>query len=133
MRLTEKEVKRLLAAERARTEKAITTTISKSSAELRAISATKVKNCRKDNHPIMMIIHSGRIAQLRKYLGKIKQAFENLENGKYGICHVCGCQIPTARLRVCPATNTCITCKKTLKFVTAPIITLRRETRAAAL
>ena len=121
MRLTEKEVKRLLAAERARTEKAITTTISKSSAELRAISAAKT------------IVHSGRIAQLRKYLDKIKQAFENLENGKYGICHVCGCQIPTARLRVCPATNTCIACKKTLKFITAPIITLRRETRAAAL
>lgn len=115
MELSKKKIKKLLLTERAETEIAIATTIKKSMAELRSNGATKAKNCLKDCHPTMMVVHSGKVAQLRKYLRKIAKAFEKLRNGTYGVCRDCGDPIPTARLRVCPATDICLPCKTTLE------------------
>jgi len=133
--MTKKEIRKSLTTERAKTETAISAVIAKSTAELRAISAARAKNCRKDCYPTMMIAHSGKIAQLRKYLSKIERAFENLENNKHGICRVCGYPIPAERLRSCPATDICVDCKTTLEVVTqtARKTFHHREVRAAAL
>lgn len=41
-------------------------------------------------------------------LGNINKALEAMENGKYGICEVCGKEIPLERLEALPNTTYCI-------------------------
>jgi DnaK suppressor protein len=47
----------------------------------------------------------------RKLLLKIQEALRRLEQGKYGVCEVCGEKITLARLRARPVTTLCIDCK----------------------
>ncbi len=60
---------------------------------------------------------SERILMLRikdresKLIHKILRSLEDLENGEYGICEVCGEAIAIERLKARPVTNHCIQCK----------------------
>lgn len=47
----------------------------------------------------------------RKLLKKIEKALEKIENGTYGICELCGEEIPIERLEARPVTDLCIECK----------------------
>lgn len=47
----------------------------------------------------------------RKLLKKIEKALEKIENGTYGICEICGAEIPIERLEARPVTDLCIECK----------------------
>jgi len=44
-----------------------------------------------------------------KELKELKKALERMEQGKYGVCKVCGGSIETGRLKVYPAATTCAT------------------------
>lgn len=50
--------------------------------------------------------------QARVQLGKIQEALAKMEKGTYGICEVCGREIPEARLQAVPATTLCFQCQK---------------------
>lgn len=43
-------------------------------------------------------------------IDEIDIALERFEQGKYGVCEVCGEQIPAERLEALPATSTCMEC-----------------------
>ncbi|RJQ55688.1 MAG: RNA polymerase-binding protein DksA [Desulfobacteraceae bacterium] len=43
---------------------------------------------------------------------KIRQAIENIENGTYGICEMCGEDISIGRLKARPVATYCIDCKR---------------------
>lgn len=45
-------------------------------------------------------------------LRSIDRALENLENGTYGVCKICGKDISKKRLEFIPYTELCINCKK---------------------
>lgn len=47
----------------------------------------------------------------RKLMVKIQEALRRLDQGKYGICEVCGEEIGIARLKARPVTTLCIACK----------------------
>ena len=47
----------------------------------------------------------------QKLLKKIELAIEKIDNGTYGICEVCGCEIGIQRLEARPVTTMCIDCK----------------------
>ncbi|MEN2986263.1 MAG: TraR/DksA C4-type zinc finger protein [Thermodesulfovibrionaceae bacterium] len=47
----------------------------------------------------------------RKLLKKIEKALEKIEVGTYGICEICGKEIPIERLEARPVTDLCIECK----------------------
>jgi len=48
----------------------------------------------------------------RKLVTKIKETLEQIDDGSYGICELCGNDISIARLRVRPVTTYCIDCKE---------------------
>ena len=52
---------------------------------------------------------------LETELRDVNQALERIENGIYGICHVCKQEIPKARLEARPTASTCVKCKEELK------------------
>lgn len=47
----------------------------------------------------------------RKLLSKIEEALIRIEDGEYGICEECGCDINVKRLEARPVTTLCIDCK----------------------
>lgn len=47
-----------------------------------------------------------------KLLKKINNVLQKIEDGTYGICDVCGAEIPFERLKARPVTSMCIRCKK---------------------
>ena len=47
----------------------------------------------------------------RKLLSKIEEAITRIEEGEYGICEECGCDINVKRLEARPVTTLCIDCK----------------------
>ncbi len=47
----------------------------------------------------------------RKFLKKIEESLERLENGEYGYCDDCGSEIGLERLEARPTANQCIDCK----------------------
>ncbi len=47
----------------------------------------------------------------QKLIKKIELAIEKIDNGTYGICEVCGCEIGIKRLEARPVTTMCIDCK----------------------
>ena len=51
-------------------------------------------------------------AQLELLLKKVKSSFRAIEEGKYGICKVCGAEIEKGRLAMMPYTDLCVTCRK---------------------
>lgn len=44
-------------------------------------------------------------------LGRIDRALERIDDGSYGVCEECGCQIPFERLKAEPMTQHCVACK----------------------
>lgn len=42
---------------------------------------------------------------------RIDHALEALEDGSYGLCAECGCNIPFERLKIEPQTQHCVACK----------------------
>ncbi|MBN2010387.1 TraR/DksA C4-type zinc finger protein [candidate division KSB1 bacterium] len=51
------------------------------------------------------------VSRDHKYVKYINEALERIENGTYGICTGCGCEIPHARLEAVPITQKCVECK----------------------
>lgn len=47
-----------------------------------------------------------------KFLRKIEETLRRIENGTYGICEVCGEEIPIERLKARPVTSMCLKCKE---------------------
>ncbi len=47
-----------------------------------------------------------------KLLNKIEEALQRIENGTYGICESCGCEIEEKRLKARPVATLCISCKE---------------------
>jgi DnaK suppressor protein len=47
----------------------------------------------------------------RKLIVKIREALERIDNGTYGVCESCGCDISVKRLKARPVTTQCIECK----------------------
>ena len=45
-------------------------------------------------------------------LAHIVEALHKIEEGKYGICDDCGCQIPVGRLEAVPFASLCIECQR---------------------
>lgn len=50
-----------------------------------------------------------------KLIRKIQRSLENLENGSFGICEMCGKEISVKRLEARPVTTHCIKCKTKLE------------------
>jgi len=48
----------------------------------------------------------------QKMVDKIDRALERIEQGTYGRCELCGCQIEPERLDALPEANTCIKCMR---------------------
>ena len=48
----------------------------------------------------------------RKLIEKIKEALDRIDNGRFGVCEVCGKEIGEERLMARPVTTLCIECKK---------------------
>ena len=48
----------------------------------------------------------------RGELEDVIAAIKRLDDGAYGTCERCGCDIPVKRLEAVPAANLCITCKE---------------------
>lgn len=48
----------------------------------------------------------------QKMVDKIERALERIEQGTYGICELCGCEISEDRLNALPEANTCIKCMR---------------------
>ena len=48
----------------------------------------------------------------RKLISKIDKAIKRLEDGTFGICEECGCEISARRLEARPVTTLCIECKE---------------------
>jgi len=46
-----------------------------------------------------------------RLLRKVEDALKRIEEGKYGICEVCGEEIDVNRLKLRPVTTMCIKCK----------------------
>ena len=54
-----------------------------------------------------------------RYLNRIDNTLRALDKGDYGICKICGDEIPRERLEAVPTTDTCINCKnkKAISFI----------------
>lgn len=50
-----------------------------------------------------------------RLIGKINQSLARIEEGTFGICDMCGEEIPIQRLKARPVTNSCITCKNKME------------------
>jgi len=48
-------------------------------------------------------------------LNQIEFALEGIEEGVYGICEMCGCEIREARLKRIPWVSTCVDCQTMLE------------------
>jgi DnaK suppressor protein len=48
--------------------------------------------------------------QLLQQLAAVEAALSRVEDGTYGVCQVCGCQIATERLEAIPWAATCVSC-----------------------
>ena len=46
------------------------------------------------------------------YLSQIEAALKRIEKGTFGVCRVCGCDIPVPRLEAVPTTQICVPCKE---------------------
>ena len=46
------------------------------------------------------------------YLDQIEKALKRIEDGTFGLCRVCGNEIPVARLEAVPTTKICVPCKE---------------------
>ncbi len=62
----------------------------------------------------------GKLYQKHKYnkvLPYLKKALAKIKNGSYGICEVCGKEIPRKRLEAVPGALCCVKCDSKKKLV----------------
>lgn len=52
------------------------------------------------------------LGNLRRQLDQLEAALERLQQGKYGVCDVCGQRISAGRLKALPAATTCVSCQQ---------------------
>ncbi len=55
----------------------------------------------------------------REKLRNIDEALLRIEEGDYGVCEECGCDIPLGRLRVMPFAHYCVKCKEEIEKLQA--------------
>jgi len=55
----------------------------------------------------------------REKLKNIDEALLRIEEGEYGICEECGCEIPLGRLKVMPFAHYCVRCKEDIEKMQA--------------
>ena len=56
---------------------------------------------------------SSQLAEVEsRELANIEAALEQMREGHYGVCEVCECQIPMARLQALPYATLCINCQR---------------------
>jgi DnaK suppressor protein len=55
----------------------------------------------------------------REKLRSIDEALLRIEEGDYGICEECGCDIPLGRLKVMPFAHYCVKCKEDIEKLQA--------------
>lgn len=53
-------------------------------------------------------------------LGRIDLALKAMDDGSYGLCDACGCNIPFERLKIEPQTQHCVACKSRWEAQQAP-------------
>ena len=53
------------------------------------------------------------LEQTERTLSELAEAHQRLASGTYGVCEVCGEQIPRARMLARPETRTCVRCAAT--------------------
>lgn len=54
------------------------------------------------------------ISRELQYLYRIENALNAIDRGKYGICKICGKDIPHKQLEAVPTTDTCMNCKNSI-------------------
>lgn len=50
--------------------------------------------------------------KMTKVIPKLKRALQKIEEGTYGVCEGCECEIPEERLKVIPGALCCVSCQK---------------------
>ena len=55
----------------------------------------------------------------REKLRNIDEALLRIEEGEYGVCEECGCDIPLGRLRAMPFAHYCVRCKEDIEKMQA--------------
>lgn len=50
------------------------------------------------------------LEQTERALSELAEARQRLASGTYGVCEICGQQIPTARMLARPETRSCVVC-----------------------
>lgn len=55
----------------------------------------------------------------REKLRNIDEALLRIQEGEYGICEECGCDIPLGRLKVVPFAHYCVKCKEDIEKMQA--------------
>ena len=59
---------------------------------------------------------SSQLAEVEsRELASIENALERIKAGVYGLCEVCNCKIPMARLNALPYATMCISCQRELE------------------
>ncbi len=57
-------------------------------------------------------VDSQLVEVVSRELANVENALSQIQNGKYGKCETCGCNIPAERLSVMPYATSCITCQR---------------------
>jgi len=64
---------------------------------------------------------SSQLAEVEsRELARIENAIKRMRNGEYGVCEVCGCNIPMTRLNALPYATLCIKCQREAEREGAP-------------
>lgn len=59
---------------------------------------------------------SSQLAEIEsRELQQVNRALLRLKEGTYGLCEICGCRIPVARLNALPYSTTCIKCQREME------------------
>ncbi|MCX7700005.1 MAG: TraR/DksA family transcriptional regulator [Gemmataceae bacterium] len=59
---------------------------------------------------------SSQLAEIEsRELQQVNRALMRLKEGTYGLCEICGCRIPVARLNALPYSTTCIKCQREME------------------
>lgn len=55
------------------------------------------------------------VANIQQTLGQIDFALDRITDGEYGICEICGVEVPEDRLERIPWASTCVDCQSDLE------------------
>ena len=78
-----------------------------------ALSHGDEENVEEDGSGAFDRAHSLKVASdLTNEINALNAALQMVKEKKYGVCQMCGCQIPRERLRAYPASIRCVDCKQ---------------------